>query len=729
VPRFVRRLAVAAGILVALLLLAALALPYLVSLDSVRARAAAAAESLLHRKVEIGKMRLEILSGPGAGLEKVAILNHPGFESPALASADRISLKVAFWPLLSRRVEVRRIVLEGLTVAIERGPDGALDIDDFLSAAKRDSAPASRAAAAALLVSRIEIERGRILFVDRKVSPGKTVTLAVDDLSGRITDVGPGRPARIDLAARFLADSGRNLALKGTFGPPPPDEPLSRTPLEAALDAKGIALSRLAPYVSAFGGPDPGTLSVKGRVAGRLLGGLALTGNAAIDPAGAASRIPSVNGTFSMNLDWGKGTLVIDRSLVQVAAVPVAVEGSIADLRGSRRMALHLSTPGEATIDDLTGLPGLAGRLPESVRLSGRVRLDARIEGPSSDLETRGTLDAAPFAILYEGRPFLSTPSAQASFSSRGQGPWTGKVAARSGKLRELPLENLLTAWTWKEGAYTTSSSADVFGGRLGVDVGGNVVRTGSESRMDFRLDGVRAEPLVDSMTAARGVFSGILTGKMALVSRGLGWDAVSKTGRGEGHVSVADADLKTVRLMPEVVRSLSAVGRVAGFQVPPALESTRFSRMETSLKLADGRLATPDLTLSGRDASATADGSLGLDGTLAYAGRVVLAPSAVRSLGTAGRYIADSQGRLALPFHVTGSVSAPSVSIDESVVLDLGRRALAREAQEKIGGEAGRVLGGVLEGGSGEGRKTSPLDLLQQLLRAPEPTPSPTPR
>jgi hypothetical protein len=34
-------------------------------------------------------------------------------------------------------------------------------------------------------------------------------------------------------------------------------------------------------------------------------------------------------------------------------------------------------------------------------------------------------------------------------------------------------------------------------------------------------------------------------------------------------------------------------------------------------------------------------------------------------------------------------------------------------------------VLGGVLEGG--EGQKTSPVDLLQQLLQAPAPAPTPT--
>ena len=158
---------------------------------------------------------------------------------------------------------------------------------------------------------------------------------------------------------------------------------------------------------------------------------------------------------------------------------------------------------------------------------------------------------------------------------------------------------------------------------------------------------------------------------------------------------------------------------------MPPSLEETKFTTLETSLKLADGRVATPDLTMSGRDVALTADGSIGLDQTIAYQGRIQLGPSIVKSLGNTGRYLADSNGRITLPFHASGPLAAPKVTIDESVVLDLGRRVLAREAQEKLGGSAGRILGGVLEGG--EGKKGDPVDILQQLLQRPPP-PTPTP-
>jgi hypothetical protein len=293
-----------------------------------------------------------------------------------------------------------------------------------------------------------------------------------------------------------------------------------------------------------------------------------------------------------------------------------------------------------------------------------------------------------------------------------------------AGKLKNLPFENLTADWTWDEGSLAFSPSAAVFGGTLSARVQADLAKDQAESRVELYVEGVQAQALIEAVTSVRDVFAGTLKGEMSLSSRGLAWDAISRTARGEGRLSVADADLKTVRLLPEVARSLSAVGKVAGFQIPEGLESTRFSTLEASFELSDGRLSTPDLTLSGRDVSVSAEGSLGLDKTLSYHGRVVLGPSFVKSLGTAGRYIADPQGRLALPFTVSGPITTPSVAIDEAIVLVLGRRVLARQTKERIGGTAGKILGDALE--SGDGRKSSPIDLLRQLLKSPSPTPAP---
>jgi hypothetical protein len=708
----------AAGVLAALIL----ALPYVVSLDSTRARIVGAAESALHRKVEAGAIRLQILSGLGAGIEKVAVRNGPGWASPTLLSADRISVKIAFWPLLSRRVEVKKIVLDAPAVAIERDPKGSMNIDDFL--AGTPSGGAEEPSAAALLVSRLEIARGRLLFIDRKVAPGQTVTVSLDDLTGEITDVGPASAARFDLAARFLADAGHNLALKGTLGPPPAGKGRGEAPLRATFEAKRLALARLRPYLGGSRATDPGLFSTDGTVEGALRGGLKLAGNIALAPSGPSSAIPPIEGKLAATLDWQGGSLAIARSPLAVARLPLTAEGRIDGLRAAPRIDLRLATPGDVPLDSVTGLPGLAGALPADVRLSGRVRLEAAIAGPSADLSTRARLDAAPLGVTLAGQPLFAAPLVRASASSRGKGPLTGRVTSPSGRLRKVPFKDLVADWTWANRSLTLAPTARVFGGRLAGRLETDLGRPASESRVTLDLRGVQAQPLVESLTSLRNVLAGSLTAKMSLASRGLSWSSVSKTARGDGRLTLTNVELRTLDLMPAVTRSLAAVGKVAGFQVPASLESTKFSTLAASLRLANGRLATPGLSLSGRDVGVAADGSLGLDRSLAYEGRVLLGPALVKSLGRAGRYLADEQGRLSLPFRVSGQAAAPKVAIDDSVVLDLGRRALARQARERIPGGVGKAIGGALEGGSG--KKPDPFDILRQLLKSPSPTPTP---
>ncbi len=714
-----RILAVVAGILI----LAVLALPYLVSLDAFRSRIEAAAEKALHRKVDIGTMRLQIFSGLGAGAEKVVVHNTEGWESPALLSAEKLSIKVAFWPLLSRRVEVRGVVLDGVTLTVERSPTGSLNIGDFLSAGARESAPATQAAAAAMLVSRIEIDGGQVVFVDRKVTPGQTATVALEDLKGRITDVGPTTPANFDLAARFLADSGRNLTLQGSFGPPPTSGPVGQAPLKAAFAARDVALKRLAPWVAAFGASDPGTFSASGKAEGAPLGALAISGRLAVVPETPASPVPALDGTFIVALDWTAGSLRIANTLVSAAGLPLRIEGRVDGLRETPRVDLRIATPGEVGIDGVTGLPGIAAALPGGVTLSGRARLEARIQGSASLLETTASVDAAPFEVRSDGGPLVACRSARATLQSRSENPIEGRFTSPAGTFRAIPFEKLAADWTWDRGKLTLGSSAAVYGGTLAARVESDFAHPESESHLGFGVHGVQAQALIESATALRGVFSGGLDGKIDLASRGLSWDAVSKTGHGEGRLSVANADLRTVQLMPEVARVLSAVGQVAGFQVPPSLESTKFSTLETSLRLADGRLETPDLRMSGPDVGLTAAGSLGLDRTISYEGRVVLGPAVVKSLGSTGRYVADSEGRLSLPFRASGPISSPRVAIDESIVVELGRRVLAREAGDRLGGPAGKILGDAL---GAEGQKANPADLLQQFLKPPPPTPTP---
>ncbi len=377
--RTARRLLIAFGSFAAILLGALLALPYLVSLDAVRARVVAAAESSLHRKVEIGAMRLQILSGLGARVERLVVHDRRNPAAAPLLSADRASIEVAFWPLLSRRIEVRRIEIRGVTVTVERGADAKLSVDDFVSAGQRESAPAARTAAAVFLVSRIDLESGRAVFVDYR--SGRAETLTLEDVTAHLRDIGARTPARFAVAARFLAERGRNVTLEGTLGPPPSAGPVGEASLDARFSAKDLALARLSPWVAAFRENDPGTLAIEGNAQGKLLGALAIAAKVGLVPSPASkTRMPPVDGTVALTVDWPKGSLAIGRSLFDLAELPLAIEGRVDRLHETPEIDLRVSHPGRRAARPRHGTPGRRRPLP-----GGRADRGSRACGCPSD--------------------------------------------------------------------------------------------------------------------------------------------------------------------------------------------------------------------------------------------------------------------------------------------------------------------------------------------------------
>jgi uncharacterized protein involved in outer membrane biogenesis len=635
----VRRAAVIVFVLLAVFVAILLALPYIVSLERFRVRVVGAAEAALHRKVEIQALKLEIWSGLGAGLEGVTIHNPPGWESPAAVKAGTISLKVAFWPLLSKRIEITKAVLRNAEVVVERNAKGNLNFGAALSSPKpeaggalapRAAAPPAPAAAAAFLVSRVEIRGLRFVFIDRKVSPGAAVTIPIDDIQGEILSAGPAAATRIELSARLLTEgSSRNLRVSGSAGPPVPGRGFAEMPLQLEFEGTGVLLGRLHPYFGSANEMDLGRLAAKGSLTGSLGGPHAVLADITL-----ASDTFAAKGKASVKMDFGKSDFDVTADLEKLSA---------------RR-------------------------------------------GPD---------------------PLLEAGETHVAVAAHGTAPITGSVRIPGGRLQKLVFEDLDAGFSYAAGVLSLTPRLKALGGSLAGTVTSELAGAHPTTRLDIKIANVKAQGLVSELTSVKDVLLGSLDAGLELTVKGLTWETASKTAEGQGELRIGDVELKTFQLMPEVARALSSVGAVAGFTVPPGLESTKFDALSTRYRIADGHVLTPGLTLTAKDVTVTADGALGFDRSVAYRGRVVLSGETARALGKTGSYLTDEQGRVAVPFEVSGTVSAPKVSIAQDQLRELAQRALSRLAREEIKGDLGAAVGGLLD----------------SFLRPPSPAPSPTPR
>jgi len=130
------------GAILALILVLAIALPFLVDPNEYKKDIAAAVKQQTGRDLNIkGDIDLSIFPWIGLDIGNTLLGNAPGFGRQPFASIQSIELKVALIPLLSKKVVVKKLTLEGLRLNLTRNTAGVTNWDDLLAPSATDSAP------------------------------------------------------------------------------------------------------------------------------------------------------------------------------------------------------------------------------------------------------------------------------------------------------------------------------------------------------------------------------------------------------------------------------------------------------------------------------------------------------------------------------------------------------------------------------------------------------------
>jgi hypothetical protein len=226
------------------------------------------------------------------------------------------------------------------------------------------------------------------------------------------------------------------------------------------------------------------------------------------------------------------------------------------------------------------------------------------------------------------------------------------------------------------------------FHGRLAADTSGAVP--------NLRLNGQVAGLDVAEVTKGSGSQGG-LTGRLggSLAVQGAGGDAAAllRTARGTITAVIADGTLPHLDL---VRRAVLAFGRPAGASSEGS--GSAFKTLGGTFALANANLTSENLSMTSRDVDLKGRGSFGLDrGAVDVRADMLLSPELTAQAGTDLRRYAQDNGRLVLPARVTGTLTAPSISIDAAAAT---RRALGNEIKRR----ASDFLGGLFKKKKGGG-------------------------
>ena len=139
------------------------------------------AHDLLGSDVQIGEIRISVLSG--ATLTGVTLANPPGFPGDLLR-ADSLVVRYRLWPLLRKRLEVQRVSLEGPLVWLARGEGGEWNYDRLgarppgaggrggaRAGSAEPASPASAVAALDVLLPELAVRRGTMVVTGERQRP------------------------------------------------------------------------------------------------------------------------------------------------------------------------------------------------------------------------------------------------------------------------------------------------------------------------------------------------------------------------------------------------------------------------------------------------------------------------------------------------------------------------------------------------------------------------------
>lgn len=695
-----------------------------------------------------GDLSLTLLPRLGLSIGP-ARLSGPGGRGE-FAQFDSAQIGVALWPLLSRRVVVERVRLEGLKFEGVRRRDGSTSLDDLLPGAlpEHPAAPGPQpvpgTAAAALTVASVQLHQATIGWRDE--AAGTEWRLQQADLDA--SRVASGTPGSLRLSGRLIG---------------------KRPLVDVAVELSTGYTVDFATLAMRLAGLD---LKARGRVPGAPALDARLRASVQVDPG--TGRIDLTDASLAARSGDGvEATLEAPAlAIAKDGASGQPIRGRVLVDRASRRLDLTLSIAAPTRSQDrivfgeVKADAKMAGpRLPTggiAAALAGRGSIDPK--GDAAELALAGTVDGsalqarlaatrfAPLALRYElqtdrldldrfaaaaGTPAAATPPTASGGATPATGPTPAAGSSDADTAVAIPatVAGLDASGTVRIGALKLRGidASDVAvtirsgGGRIDIaplraavfrgtlDASAALTEVGRH-KLRMNLTGVDAGMALRAL-AGRDALEGRGNLRLDLSAEGRTQAALERSLDGSATLKLRDGAIKGVDLADVLRRVRQAIAAARG--KGPAIEQragsddrTAFSSLDASFVVRDGIAHNDDLDLRSPLLRIGGAGQVDLPRKrLDYLARV----SVVGTLsGQRGAELAALRG-VTVPVQVSGPFDALSYRVDvAALAIDAARRELTRRLEEEL---LGKPAPGASEP-SKPSKPFSPRDLLDRMLR-----------
>lgn len=380
------------GIVVAVVVVAALALPFFINANQFRPVLEERLSAALGREVKIGDLKVSLFSG-GASASDVTIADDPAFSKEPFLRAKALAVGVELLPLIfSRQLNVTSLTIDQPEIALSQSASGDWNFSSLggktpaTSAAPGGASP-SGASPTDLSVKLVKISKGRLTL-----SNGKSRPRILENVNIELRDFSATSSFPFSLAADVAG--GGSVKLDGKAGPIPQADVIE-TPFDLTLTIKSLDLAG-----SGFAQPSSG-----------IAGIVSLDGNAASN--GKAVNIKGKLKAENLKLAKGgspaKRAVEIDLALSHdlakqggtVEHCAVQIGGAQANLNGTYRLnedspviSVKLVGTKMALTELAAILPALDVVLPSGSNIErGTLSVNVTSLGPIDRLLTSGSID------------------------------------------------------------------------------------------------------------------------------------------------------------------------------------------------------------------------------------------------------------------------------------------------------------------------------------------------
>ncbi len=703
-------------------------------------------EKSVDRKIELGDIRLTLLTGIGLRLSDLTVGNAEGFRDEPMVAMKGLDLKVKLLPLFRKKVEVVRVILQEPRIVIEKDQKGVFNFADLAGgtqkappeqepSASSDASPP--AALAGLLVSRIRITGGHLAYYDAG-SPMLQEGAKVENLNVDLENVS------LDQAIPFSLSFGFNrketdIRLSGTIGPVGRNLDVEAMPLSLQMAVHDFDLARVMPYL----GEKPpvmiekGSLEITGDLAGDLGTGLNiknethLNGLTVKDPAKGETLVRDLSMLVrkELLLELNKDHVEVKKTEINIGPATFRFTGEINHLNSDLALALKMESDGIPLAGWEKFFPALDG-----VGLDGSVHTDGTVSGQpagkmqivlnlnSPNLELRLPKTEQAVAPDKEAGAFFAPAIAAAEQLKEGQkkGPASplpenidlkGVVEIDKGVIDNVAFSQLHADYV-KAGNRIALKNLSAHGfGEEGVVKGEAEIDFGATPpayRANLQCSQVDLSALQETFAARKEKVGGALSADLKVAGAGFAMEEIEKSLSGGGSFKVDRGALQNVNLEERILEAVAgkfnlpvaSVAQMVGVEIAPG-NQTPFEELQGLFKIGGGKIDVQNALLTSRNHGFSTAGAVGLNQEMDLAARMIL-----RNVGEAsGRkftyYLVDEENRKYIPFKVTGNVTSPKVNVDlEALVRGQAKQAIQKKKEqlkerlkEKIGPGGDEIL------------------------------------